>query len=702
MVRYREITTPTIEDKPLTNSEVISAKAPAVSLDVRRQAIVVSVVVLAAVLRIYAISLYPLAGDEYGSLAEARSVGLNWNSIIYSSLMHFWIQLGSSELWLRLPAAIFGTATVAVLFKLGEKLGGWRTGVIAGLLAATSPFGIYHSQEVRFYSLFIFAAAAFMLATIHYLENRRTPRTRAAVWLTGTALVLSHFLGGLALYAQVAAMAFAGRSRWSRRALSLILFGLPVVLCGLLLTPFVRHGLWRLYRIYGNAPSSIEPVMTPVSIINLAKAAFAGFVFVFGYHVYPLRLLLVAAGISLSGFLLLAGARRLWKETRWGVLPFAYLFALFGIYVVLDSVGGRVAGGVSPRHVAFVWPVVLLLTAIGVTSFKRPVLYILFATALTVNAASIWSGWQKDWTYGIATDYRSAAESASRWIGKDTALIHDGRSQDTINFYFPRGIPIINSWAYLQNPDLIKQLTYQRLIIVTDDWEPERRRGFDQLMGRLNETYSVVDGWVDYPLFEYALERKASSGPFAYTLRAGANQVLQPISFYGLEFQDLRLPVSVKVSDVPLTVIGAYGLPDVEGRRELNLPLSAATNTRRVILLSDIVGAGALQSDQAVAEISVESKSGKTLTFPLRLGKETTAWDKQCETAAACQTVWQWHKRIAVAGQNSYDGALRDFSAGLHAVALNLPEQQEVVRLTIRYTANSGRLYVWGVALPSN
>src|SRR5207247_3296634 len=121
---------------------------------------------------------------------------------------------------------------------------------------------------------------------------------------------------------------FAAKFRWSRRRLSLILFGVPVVLCGLLLTPLVRHGLWRLYRIYGNAPSSLEPVITPVSIVNLAKAAFAGFIFVFGYHVYPLRLFLVIVGLCLSSFLLLAGARRLWKETRWRVLPFAYVFVL--------------------------------------------------------------------------------------------------------------------------------------------------------------------------------------------------------------------------------------------------------------------------------------------------------------------------------------------------------------------------------------
>lgn len=686
--------------KTLTNSELISAKVPAVTLDLRRQAVFLSVVVLAAALRIYAISLYPLAGDEYGSLAEAKAVGLNWNSIIYSSLMHFWIKLGSGELWLRLPAAVFGVATVGVLFKLGEKLGGWRTGIAAGVLAATSPFSIYHSQEVRFYSLFMLAAAAFMLATVTYLSEQPAARRRTAMMLTGTVLLLSHFFGVLALYAQLAAMAFAKNSRWSWRKRALIIFGLPVAAGGLLLTPFVRHGLWNLYRTYGNAPSSVEPVMTPVTIMSLAKTVFAGFVFVFGYHVYPLRWVLVIAGLVLSGVFLVAGARRLWKESAWKVLPFAYCFVFLGVYIVLDAVGGRVAAGVSPRHVAFVWPVLLLLIALGITSFKRPVLYVLLAAALTVNAASIWSGWQKDWTYGVTTDYRSAAEQASGWIQKDTALMHDGRSADTVKFYYPQTIPILNSWPYLQNPDLRKQLNYQRLIFVTNDWEASRRQGFDHLVSRLNEKYSVIDGAVDYPLFEYALDRKAASAPAGYALRAGTNQVLQPMSFYGLEFQDLRLPVSVKVNDVPLSVIGAYGLPDSEGSKELTLPLSTAVNARQVVLLTNIVGGS--QSDQPVAEILVESKSGKTLTLPLRLGIETAAWNRQCEGAAACRTVFQWRKRMAIVGQNAYDGALRDFAAGLHGVALNFPEPQEVSRLTIRYTANTGRFYVWGVALPGN
>lgn len=685
----------------MTNTELLSVRAPAVPEDARRQVFLLLLLVLAAVLRIYQISLYPLTGDEYYSIAGAKTVTLNWNSIIYSSLMHFWIRLGASEFWLRLPSAIFGTATVAILFRLGEELGGWRTGVVAGLLAATSPFNIHHSQEMRFYSLFIFASAGFMLATVQYAEAKKTLRTRVTVLLAGVVLLLSHFLGALALCAQSIATVLESKSGWSKRARVSLVVGL-LVLIGLPLVPGVQQRLWYFYSTHAGVTDLTRPVITGISTVNFAKAAFAGYTFIFGYHVYPFRFILVTVGLSLSGLLLFLGGAKLWRESRWRMLPFTYLIAVVAVLFVLNSVGGRVATVIGPRHVAFAWPAFILLLAIGLVTFRRPAFQILLLAVLAVNAQSIWAGWQKDWTYGNSTDYRGAAAYASRWAALDTALFHDGRSEDPINVYFSKEITQVGLWPYLQGRDVSELLRYQRLIFVTDDWEPERRRGFDQLMGRVSERYSVVDGRVDYPLFEYVLDRKPSLDSSGYALHAENNQVQQPLSFYGLEFQDLPLPLSVKVKHVPLNVIGAYGLPDVEGRRELAIPLIRSVNARRVIFLSDVVGAGGLQSNQAVGEILVESKTGKTLTLPLRMGKETASWDKQCEPTVPCATVFQWRKRMAIVSQNSYEGAWRDFQAGLHGVAFDLPEPREVTKLTIRYAANSGHLYVWGIALTND
>jgi hypothetical protein len=663
-----------------------------------RTYLVLAIIGIALLIRLYGISLYTLGIDEYGSIAEARRVGLNWNSILYSGLMHYWIRMGMSEAWLRLPATLFGLMTVPLVFKAAELLGGWRAGIAAAWLAATSPFNVYHSQEVRFYTFFMFASAAFMVTTIGYAGSRRVGRGRLSILFASLVLLISHFLGVLALYAQGAAALLANKRRTSLPWLILV-FGLPLLLFGLPLMPPIQTRLWYLYQVYGNAMGH-QPMVTPISLISFAKIAFAGYVFVFGYHVYPLRLVPVLAGLSLTAFLLGRGTLRLWKQRQWRVLPFTYLLVVFGAYLVLDAVGGRLASGVSPRHVAFAWPAFVVLVALGLSSFTRATFHVLLAVLLGINVLSLWFGWQKDWTYGSAADYRSAGAYVSRWAEKDAAIIPDARSQDPIEFYFPKGVPLVNAWAYPQG-DLNKLLPYQRLIFVTEDWTLNTRRDSDRLMEKLSDGFSCIDGRVDYPLFEYVLEPKSLPQSSGYPLHPSTAQLRQPLSIYGLEFQDLRLPVSVEVKKVPLQVIGAYGLPDLEGRSTLTIPLSQPTHAGRLILLTDVVALDRLQAGEQIAEVIVENKGGTSDTFTLRLGEETALWDEQCRVRANCETVYQWHKRIAIVGQNNFPGAWHDFQAGLHGVSFDLPQATEVTSLTLRYVAGSGHLYVWGIALPA-
>ena len=683
----------------MIESEVIAVSARDVSLEMRRRLIVFAVLSLAVVLRIYAISLYPLAGDEYGSLLEARTVGLNWNSILYSILMHFWIQFGNSELWLRLPAAVFGIATVGILFKIGERLGGFRTGVVAALFAATSPFNIYHSQEVRFYSFFIFTTALFMLVSIDAATFPRSKRTRVLVLLTSVLLFFSHFLAPLALYAQGGVAWATNLSTSRKRALLLSLSLLFIAACALLVTPAFHHQLWSFYQTYGNAPSSLEPAMMPVSLISLGKVVFAGFILNFGYHVYPMRIAFIAIGAGISAFLLSIGLRRMWRETKWGMLPVAYFVTLIAVYVVLDAAGGRLANGVSPRHVAFVWPIFVILTAMGATRFRRPILYALVSAVIVVNGLSVRAAWQKDWTYGNAVDYRAVAQVAGRWITDDTVIIHDNRSTGPIDFYFPKAGGIF-SMAEIHDSG-IEQLNGKRVILVSDDWEPEGRASTDEFLKTLSRRYAVVDGYVDYPLFAYLLESRAATATPS-ELHHAMNQPELPVSNYGLEFQDVHLPVTVNAKNTNMNMLGAYGLPDSVGSTEIELPLSHATRTNRVVLLSNVIDGEALSSGQNIGELVVETQKGKSVVFPLRFGIDTTSWDRQCDSPLNCETVFQWRKRLAVLGQNRYPGSLREFSAGIHAHEFRLPETEEVTAMKIRYTASIGRLYVWGTTLAAN
>jgi hypothetical protein len=689
--------------KKVFNGFSLASSEDALSLPItearRRTYVVLSLVALALVLRLYAISLYPLGFDEYGSIWEAKLVGLNWNSIIYSTVMHLWVRLGTSEQWLRLPAAIFGAATVPIIFKIGEKLGGWRTALVAGLLAAVSPFNIYHSQEVRFYSLFILSSAAFMLATISYVDSRRGMRNRLLVLATALILFVSHFLGMLAIYAQGSAAFVAANTKRRLRTALAVTFGLPILIFGLPIIPFARNTLLHLYRLYANAGNA-DVSASRLSLINFAKLAYAGYTFVFGYHVYPLRLVVVIPGLVLTAFLLGYGIHRLWQQPEWRALPFTYLLALIGVYTVLDSIGGRVAVGVSPRHVAFLWPAFVTFLALGLSSFRRLIFQVLLVVLLSINAISLWYGWQRDWTYGVSTDYRSAAAYAGTWAHKSSALIGDGRSQDQIDFYFPKSIPSISSPGP-EGQEPSQAFTFGRLIMVTNDWRGDSRRESDELLRRLSSRFTWIDGRVEYPMFEYVLERKPSSDNPGYPLISDTGQLRQPLSFYGVEFQDLRLPISVKVEGMQFQVVGAYGLPNSEGSGYVTIPLAQPAHAGKAILLTNVVGLSGPQLGQTVAEVIVESKSGAVNTFPLRLGRETASWAEQCQPNAECQTVFQWHKRLAMTGQNSFSDAWRDFQAGLHAVALDLPPGTEVTTVKLHYLATSGHLCVWGIAFPA-
>src|SRR5258707_11196212 len=45
---------------------------------------------------------------------------------------------------------------------------------------------------------------------------------------------------------------------------------------------------------------------------------------------------------------------------------------------------------------------------------------------------------------------------------------------------------------------------------------------------------------------------------------------------------------------------------------------------------------------------------------------------------------------------SKYEGAFRDFPAGLHGVVLDLPPGTEVGTVSFHYVAPSGQLYIWG------
>lgn len=100
---------------------------------------------------------------------------------------------GMTEFMLRLPAALFGAASCGVLFLIGRSLGGWRAGLVAGLLLALSPLQVQYGQEARSYTFVVLMMAIGFLGLVELARDPRgaslpfgTPGARLGPWVTYT------------------------------------------------------------------------------------------------------------------------------------------------------------------------------------------------------------------------------------------------------------------------------------------------------------------------------------------------------------------------------------------------------------------------------------------------------------------------------------------------------------------------------------
>ncbi|MCU0500215.1 MAG: glycosyltransferase family 39 protein [Anaerolineae bacterium] len=148
--------------------------------------LVVLIVGLAVGLRFHELGRQSLWADEGNSaVMAARSLaqiaGSAANDIhppLYYWLLRLWVQFaGVSEAGLRSLSAVLGALLVLVTIGLGMRLGGGTCGLVAGMIAAVSPFQIHYSQEARMYILLALeaAVAAYGFWWLVAREDRRLP-----------------------------------------------------------------------------------------------------------------------------------------------------------------------------------------------------------------------------------------------------------------------------------------------------------------------------------------------------------------------------------------------------------------------------------------------------------------------------------------------------------------------------------------------
>jgi hypothetical protein len=281
-------------------------------------------------------------GDAY------RASLTNAHPPLYFVLLYYWRFAGSSEIILRLPSVLAGTAACWMAFRWIAMVLGRTAGVAALLLMALSPTLIALGAQVRAYSVFLF----WMAAALYFLERAfRDQRVSSVVYfsLFLYLAILTHysalwFVLACGLYVLIRIRALTGRARiaWAlfQTGAAAIYAWLYVVhISKLRGSPMEAEAItgW-LKRLY------FRPgVVTPASFLGTSSVDLFQFLFASTAGTYVL-------------WLFIAGV--LWMVTA-GILKKRFDLVSFGVFLLLPFALAFTAAmvGVYPyggtRHLVF-------------------------------------------------------------------------------------------------------------------------------------------------------------------------------------------------------------------------------------------------------------------------------------------------------------------------------------------------------------
>jgi len=159
---------------------------------------------IGAVLRIHDLGAESLWYDEISSIDQANrdlpSLFFKFHlSPLYFFLLRYWMKLfGMTEVSLRYLSAVSGIGSIFLTYRVGRILFNKRVGIISSVFISLSPFHLFHSQDARHYSLFVFLTLLSMLLFLKILNESFEKKCKLYIFYAiATVLLLYTHLWGI-------------------------------------------------------------------------------------------------------------------------------------------------------------------------------------------------------------------------------------------------------------------------------------------------------------------------------------------------------------------------------------------------------------------------------------------------------------------------------------------------------------------------
>jgi mannosyltransferase len=310
---------------------------------------------------------------------------------LYVAILHYVISwIGTNELALRAPSALFGAVSVVLVYLIARQLADTRTALVAGLLMAVSPLHVWYSQEARMYSLM---AMLVLGSTLVLVSAARPPALRS--WLVYVLLAV------MGLYAHLyAVLSLVGQGCWlaldpelRRTTLKRWLVAQAVVMAFIL--PWLA--------VFSQAPDRVAGFEKSVN--PLVSLGYTFITFLAGYSVGPsvaqLHLdrsmaalrphLPLLALYAVTGALVLVLGFLQWRRQR-RLLSLALCMAALPIAGALTISEVTSAVTYNVRYALGALPFVLIWFASGLAARRSNPRTLLLVALLVLAGISLWRG----------------------------------------------------------------------------------------------------------------------------------------------------------------------------------------------------------------------------------------------------------------------------------------------------------------------
>jgi hypothetical protein len=336
---------------------------------------------------------------------------------------------GASELTLRLPFVLAGTATVPLVAVLGRTLFGRATGLIAALVLAASPLHVEVSQTVRSYALLLLLTSAALLALLDAVR-----RARASSWLlfsASAALALyAHYIA-VAVIALLAVALVAATPRATWRPALVSFAGI-----GVLVAPWTPV-LGRLAASHGTGGEL--PAATLVHLV---------------VHAWLPQFLGPGRAVTLAAVLIALGVVTLRRHAGLALVALVAPLALLWLAQPAHFVAGR--------HLAFLMPALALLMARGTTALARHAAVLAVGVARArprtagVVAVAVGTSVLVAWSAPVAgalrhyygsrqgADWRSVAALVDGHVARDDRVVATIAAAYPLRYYWRDGVDVLD------------------------------------------------------------------------------------------------------------------------------------------------------------------------------------------------------------------------------------------------------------------